>query len=64
MLASVGTKMGKPLIIREYDFYPYINDIVTSIDDGKNEDIIENEYVLMFRKITIQSMIYARFAIE
>jgi uncharacterized protein YggE len=64
LLKAFGNKLGKPLIIREYDSYPYMGEPLSSADPKTNEDIIENEYILAFKKIRIQSTIYVRFAIE
>jgi hypothetical protein len=56
LVNAVGNKLGKPLIIKVNDYDPYQEDL--------NEDIMEDEYVLEFKKIKIQNSIYARFAIE
>jgi len=53
LLGAIGSRLGKPLIVRELDLF-----IV------EDKDIVENEYELVFRKINIQSSVFARFAIE
>ncbi|MCL2290030.1 MAG: SIMPL domain-containing protein [Bacteroidetes bacterium] len=70
LLRSIGSKLGKPLIIRENSFFPFGGDMILVRRTGTPnamevaEDIMEDENVLEFRKIKIQSSIYARFAIE
>jgi len=69
-LRAIGNRLGKPLIIKEIDFLPFENDVILAkhIDVSNlaktKEDIIEDEYVLEFKKIKIQSSVFARFAIE
>jgi len=56
LVGAIGNKLGKPLIIKENEYDLFQEDL--------NEDIMEDEYVLEFKKIKIQNSIYARFAIE
>jgi hypothetical protein len=64
LLKSFGNRVGKPLIIREYEFYPYGEGALIATEEEINEYIVEDEYVLAFKKIRIQSAIFVRFAIE
>jgi uncharacterized protein YggE len=56
LVSAIGNNLGKPLIIKETEYNMYQEDL--------NEDIMEDEYVLEFKKIKIQNSIYTRFAIE
>jgi hypothetical protein len=56
LVSAIGNNLGKPLIIKENESELYPEEI--------NEDIMEDEYVLEFKKIKIQNSIYTRFAIE
>jgi len=69
LLRAIGNKLGKPLIIRENTFFPFGGDMMFARRTGTADvmevaDIVEDENVLEFRKIKIQSSMYARFAIE
>ncbi|MDR2972800.1 MAG: SIMPL domain-containing protein [Bacteroidales bacterium] len=61
ILSAIGNTLGEPLIIKENI---YADKNKTSTDSERNFEIIDNEYVLGFKKIKIQCSIYARFAIE
>jgi hypothetical protein len=56
LVSAIGNKLGKPLIIRDNEYVLFPDDI--------NEEITEDEYGIAFKKIILQSSIYARFAIE
>ena len=55
LVGAIGNKLGKPLIIKENE---------TASVRKNEEDIIEDEYMLAFRKIKIQSSVFVRFAVE
>jgi uncharacterized protein YggE len=54
LVSAIGNKLGKPLLIKEEYFS----------SNDTDEEIKEDDFVLEFRKIIIQSRILARFGIE
>jgi uncharacterized protein YggE len=56
LVNAIGNILGQPLMIKENEQELYPEDL--------NEDIMEDEYVLEFKKIKIQNSVYTRFAIE
>jgi len=68
LVRAIGNKLGRPLIIRENNFFPVGGNMILRRTGTSNAmevaDIVEDENVLEFRKIKIQSSMYARFAIE
>ena len=70
LLAALDSKLGKPLIIRENDYFSGHNnrDIVSfpnKLVETKLEDnIIEDSEVILYKKIFLHTSIFVRFAIE
>jgi hypothetical protein len=65
MLRAIGNTLGKPLIIREnYHIDENKTKISTSTPFDSNSNIIEDDYMLEIRKMIVESVVYARFAIE
>jgi len=68
LVKSIGSELGKPLMIREYDHQPYAginmteNVMVRQKNEYGDDDIDEDPTA--FRKITLQAQVSAQFEIK
>lgn len=65
LLQSIGSKVGKPLMVRDYDFaQPYMEMNANVMMKSAAADMGQSEEPIAFRKIKMQAQISAQFAIE
>lgn len=69
LLLAIGEEVGKPLIIRENEYVPYMN--VNTVNRYRNEGELYESSVskfeshpIEFQKIKIQTSIYVKFSIK